>query len=142
MAKKIKTKVKIQIAAGAATPAPPVGPMLAPQGINIAEFCKAFNEATRASAGFNIPAVVTIYEDRTYSFVVKQPPAGELILKATGIAKGSGTPNKKKAGKVTKDQLREIAKRKMVDFNTDDVEQAIKVLAGTAKNMGIEVIGE
>jgi large subunit ribosomal protein L11 len=140
MAKKIKAVVKVQIAAGKATPAPPIGPALAPHGLNIAEFCQKFNAATQAMAGFTIPAEVTIFEDRTFSFVLKTPVTSELIKKAIGIEKGSGAPNKTKVGKITKAQLKEIAEKKMPDLNTTDIEQAIKVVAGTAKNMGVDVI--
>jgi len=141
MAKELKAVVKIQIAAGKATPAPPVGPALAQHGLNIAEFCQKFNAATQAMIGFTIPAEVTIYKDRTYTFKLKTPLASELIIKAIGIEKGSGTPNKVKVGKITKAQLKEIAIKKMPDLNTTDIEQAIKIIAGTAKNMGVEVIG-
>ena len=139
MAKEIKAVVKIQIAAGKANPAPPVGPALAQHGLNIAEFCKAFNDATREKMGFIIPAEVTIYKDRSYDFKLKTPLASELLKKAAGIEAGSGTPNKKMVGKVTKTQLEEIAKTKMPDLNTTDIEQAMKIIAGTAKNMGIEI---
>jgi len=140
MAKIIK-KVKLQIQAGSATPAPPVGPALAPHGINMSEFCQKFNDATKEQVGFKIPVEITIYENRTYDFKVKQPPASELIKKEIGLEKGSGIPNKKKVGKITKAQLRKVAERKMPDLNTNDVEQAMKVIAGTAKNMGVEVEG-
>ena len=140
MAIEIKAKVKVQIAAGKATPAPPIGPALAPHGLNIAEFCQKFNAATQAMAGYTIPAEVTIYKDRSYTFKLKTPLAAELIKKAIGIEKGSGTPNKVKVGKITKAQLKEIAIKKMPDLNTTDIEQAIKIIAGTAKNMGIEVV--
>lgn len=139
MAKKIKAVVKIQIAAGKATPAPPIGPALAQHGLNIAEFCQRFNAATQDKVGFTIPAEVTIYEDRSYEFKLKTPVTSELIKKAAGVERGSGTPNKTKVGKVTKEQIREIAKTKMPDLNTTDIEQAAKVVEGTAKNMGIEV---
>lgn len=139
MAKEIKAVVKIQISAGKANPAPPVGPALAQHGLNIAEFCKAFNDATRDKMGFVIPAEVTIYKDRSYDFKLKTPLASELLKKAAGIETGSGTPNKKMVGKVTKAQLEEIAKTKMPDLNTTDIEQAMKIIAGTAKNMGIEI---
>lgn len=139
MAKEIKAVVKVQIPAGKATPAPPIGPALAPHGLNIAEFCQKFNAATQDKAGFIIPAEVTIYKDRSFSFVMKTPLAAELIRKAIGIEKGSGTPNKTKVGKITKAQLKEIALKKMPDLNTTDIEQAIKIIAGTAKNMGVEV---
>jgi large subunit ribosomal protein L11 len=139
MAKQIKAIVKIQIPAGKATPAPPIGPALAQHGLNIAEFCQKFNAATQAMAGYTIPAEVTIFTDRSYTFKLKTPPASELLKKAAGIEKGSGAPNKTKVGKVTKAQLKEIAVKKMPDLNTTDVEQAMKIIAGTAKNMGIEV---
>lgn len=139
MAKKIKAVVKLQIAAGAATPAPPVGPALAPQGLNIMDFCKQFNDATKTSAGFKIPVEVTIYEDRSFSLIFKQPPASELLKKAAGIEKGSGTPNKTKVAKITRTQLKEVAEKKMQDLNANDIEAAMKIVAGTAKNMGIEI---
>ena len=139
MAKEIKAIVKVQILAGKATPAPPIGPALAPHGLNIAEFCQKFNAATQDKAGFIIPAEVTIYKDRTFSFIMKTPLAAELIRKAIGIEKGSGTPNKTKVGKITKAQLKEIAIKKMPDLNTTDIEQAIKIIAGTAKCMGVDV---
>ncbi len=139
MAKEIKAVVKVQISAGKATPAPPIGPALAPHGLNIAEFCQKFNAETQAMAGYTIPAEVTIYKDRSFSFILKTPLAAELIRKAIGIEKGSGTPNKTKVGKITKAQLKEIALKKMPDLNTTDIEQAIKIIAGTAKNMGVEV---
>jgi large subunit ribosomal protein L11 len=139
MAKEIKAVVKVNIPAGKANPAPPIGPALAQHGLNIAEFCQKFNAATQEMAGFKIPAEVTIYKDRTYTFKLKTPLASELLKKAAGIQKGSGTPNKTKVGKVTKVQLKEIAEKKMPDLNTTDVEQAMKIIAGTAKNMGIEI---
>jgi large subunit ribosomal protein L11 len=139
MAKKIKSIVKLQIQAGKATPAPPIGPSLAPHGLNISEFCQKFNEATKNLMGFKIPVEVKVYEDRTYTFILKQPPASDLIKKAAGIEKGSGTPNKAKVGKITRAQLREIAQKKMPDLNTEDVEQAMKIIEGTAKNMGVTV---
>ena len=139
MAKKVKALVKLHIQAGKANPAPPVGPALAQHGVNIAEFCQKFNDATKDQMGFKIPVVISIFEDRSYNFVLKQPPAAELIKKAIGIEKGSGTPNKKKVGKITKAQLKQVAEKKMPDLNTDDIEQAMKIMEGTAKNMGIEV---
>jgi len=138
--KKIKAVVKLQIPAGQATPAPPVGPALAPHGLNIMAFCQKFNELTKNQQGFTIPVEITVYEDRTYTLVLKQPPASELLKKAAGIEKGSGEPNKTKVGKITRAQLREIAEKKMVDLNTDNIEQAMKIIAGTAKNMGIEIV--
>jgi len=140
MAKEIKAIVKIQISAGKANPAPPVGPALAQHGLNIAEFCQKFNDATRDQMGFTIPAEVTIYKDRTYTFKLKTPPASELIKKTIGIEKGSGQPNKKMVGKINQAQLKEVAKKKLADLNTKDLDQAAKIIAGTAKNMGVEVI--
>src|SRR3990167_2143764 len=139
MAKEIKAIVKIQIDAGKANPAPPVGPALAQHGLNIAEFCKAFNDATKDKMGYTIPAEGTIYKDRSYDFKLKTPLASQLLKKMAGIEKGSGVPNKTKVGKVTKAQLREIAEKKMPDLNTKDIEQAMKIIAGTARNMGIEI---
>jgi|SRR3989344_7833530 len=141
MAKEIKAIVKIQIDAGKANPAPPVGPALAQHGLNIAEFCKAFNDATKDKMGYTIPAEVTIYKDRSYDFKLKTPLASQLLKKMAGIEKGSGTPNKKNVGSVNRVQLKEIAQMKLPDLNTTDIEQAMKVIAGTAKNMGIEVKG-
>jgi len=141
MAKEIKAVVKVQIAAGKANPAPPIGPALAPHGLNIAEFCKAFNDATKDKMGYVIPAEVTIYKDRSFVFKLKTPLASQLLLKAAGVEKGSGEPNKKMVGKVTKAQVKEIAEMKMPDLNTTDIEQAMKIIMGTAKNMGIEVKG-
>ncbi len=139
MAKEIKAVVKIQIPAGRATPAPPIGPALAQHGLNIAEFCQKFNDATKDKMGYTIPAEVTIFTDRTYTFKLKTPPASELLKKAAGIEKGSGTPNKTKAGKITKAQLKEVTEKKLADLNTKDIDQAMKIIAGTAKNMGIEI---
>jgi large subunit ribosomal protein L11 len=140
MAKAIKTTLKLQLPAGAANPAPPVGPALGQHGVNIAQFCQQFNEATKEMKGDVIPAEITIYEDRSFSFVLKTPPASALLKKAAGIEKGSGEPHKTKVGKVTRAQLREIAEKKMVDLNAHDVEAAMKVIEGSAKNMGIEVV--
>jgi len=137
--KKIKAIVKLQIPAAKATPAPPVGPALAQHGLNIAEFCQKFNETTQSQEGFTVPVEITVYEDRTYEFKLKQPPASELLKKAAGIEKGSGEPNRTKVAKISKTQLKEIAEKKMVDLNADDIEQAMKIIEGTAKNMGIEV---
>jgi large subunit ribosomal protein L11 len=141
--KKITGYVKLQIIAGKATPAPPVGPALGQAQVNIMEFCKQFNArtSTREMEGLVIPVVITVYGDRTFSFITKTPPAPVLILKAAGIAKGSGTPNKDKVGKVTSAQIREIATTKMPDLNASSVEQAMKMIAGTARSMGVEVIG-
>ena len=139
MAKKIKATLKIQLEAGKATPAPPIGTALGPQGINIGEFVKQFNDATREKLGQIIPAEITIYEDRTFSFVLKTPPAAYLIRKAAGIEKGSGEPNKKKVGKISKAQAKQIGEEKMVDLNANDAEAAAKIIEGTARSMGIEV---
>lgn len=137
--KKVKAIIKIQIPAGKATPAPPVGQILAPQGVNLSDFCQKFNDATKNSQGFVIPVEVTIFEDRTFTFILKQPPAAELLKKAAGIEKGSGTPNKAKVGKITKAQLKEIAQRKMPDLNADNIDQAMKIVEGTAKSLGITI---
>lgn len=139
MAKKIKTKIKLQLEAGKATPAPPVGTALGPHGVNIADFVRQFNDATKEKEGEIIPVEITVYEDRTFAFVLKTPPAAFLLRKAAGIEKGSGEPNKNKVGTVTKEQVRQIAETKMPDLNTDDIEQAVKIIEGTARNMGIEV---
>ena len=139
MAKKIKTVLKLQISAAKATPAPPVGPALAQHGLNIAEFCQKFNDATKDQEGSTIPVEITVYEDRSYEFKLKNPPASELLTRAAGIEKGSGEPNRKKVAKITKEQLRRIAEQKLPDLNADDIEGAMKIIAGTAKNMGIEV---
>jgi len=139
MAKEIKAVVKVNILAGKATPAPPIGPALAQHGLNIAEFCQKFNAATKDMQGFKIPAEVTIYKDRSYSFKLKTPLASELLKKAAGVEKGSGVPNKAKVGKITKAQLKEIAEKKLPDLNTTDIEQAMKIIGGTARNMGIEI---
>ncbi len=138
--KKVKAIIKLQIPAGKATPAPPVGPALAQHGLNISEFCQRFNDATKDNQGFKIPLEIQVYEDRTYDFILKQPPASELLKKAAAIEKGSGKPNKTKVGKITKEQLRKIAEQKMPDLNCDTIEAAMKIIEGTAKNMGIEVI--
>ena len=137
--KKIKAIVKLQIPAAKATPAPPVGPALAQHGLNIAEFCQKFNEVTKDKTGFKIPVEITVYEDRTYDFKLKSPPASELLKKAAGIEKGSGEPNRTKVAKISKSQLKEIAEKKMADLNANDIEQAMKIIEGTAKNMGIEI---
>jgi large subunit ribosomal protein L11 len=139
MAKKIKAQIKLQIPAGAANPAPPVGSILGPHGINLGEFCARFNDATKEQAGSIIPAEITIYEDRTYEFKLKTPPASDLLRKAAGVTKGSGQPNKTKVGKITKAQVKEIAEKKMPDLNVNSMEAAIRTIEGTAKNMGIEV---
>lgn len=139
MAKKIKTIVKLQIPAGKATPAPPVGTALGPHGLNIGEFVLKFNEATKDMGNDIVPAEVTIYEDRTFGFRLKTPPASDLLRKAAGIEKGSVNPRLSKAGKVSKQQIREIAERKMEDLNANDIEGAIKIIEGTARSMGIEI---
>ena len=138
--KKVKAVVKLQIPAGQATPAPPVGPALGQHGVNIMEFCKAFNAATKGKDNMVTPVILNVYEDRTFDFVVKTPPASVLLKKAANIVKGSGVPNKDKAGRVTRKQVEEIAKIKMPDFNTDDVAQAMKIVEGSARSMGIEVV--
>ena len=140
MAKPVKTILKLQIEAGKANPAPPIGPALGQHGVNIAEFCKQFNDATKEMTGDVIPAEITIYEDRSFTFKLKTPPASALLKKAAGIEKGSGEPNRAKVGKVTKADLRAIAEKKMIDLNANDIDAAMKIIAGTAKNMGIEVI--
>jgi large subunit ribosomal protein L11 len=141
--KKVTAQVKLQIEAGKATPAPPVGPALGQAQVNIMEFCKQFNARTqnKEMAGLIIPVVITVYGDRTFTFITKTPPAAILLLKAAGVAKGSGTPNKEKVGKVTEKQVREIATQKMPDLNAASVETAIKSIKGTARSMGIEVVG-
>jgi len=137
--KKVKIVIRLQIAAGKATPAPPVGTALGPHGINIMEFCKAYNERTQAQAGTVIPAEITVFEDRSFTFVTKTPPAGDLLKKAAGIDKGSATPNRAKVGTVTRDQVREIAETKMDDLNANDIEQAMRIIEGTARSMGVTV---
>jgi len=137
--RKIAAVVKVQLNAGAATPAPPVGTALGPHGVNIMEFCKQYNAATESQRGTVIPVEITIYEDRTFTFVTKTPPAARMILKAAGIEKGSGVPHKTKVGSVTRDQIREIATTKMQDLNAKDLEAAEKIIAGTARSMGIDV---
>lgn len=139
MAKKIKAVIKLLVPAAKATPAPPVGPALAQHGVNITEFCQKFNDATKSQSGFALPVKVTVYEDRTYNFEIKQPLASELLKKAAGIEKGSGEPNRKKIAKISKSQLREIAEKKMADLNASNIEGAEKIIEGTAKSMGIEI---
>jgi large subunit ribosomal protein L11 len=139
MAKKITGIIKLQIPAGQANPAPPVGPALGQQGVNIMAFCKEFNAATQKEAGMVIPVVITVYQDKSFTFITKTPPAAALLKKAAGIAKGSGVPNRDKVGKVTKKQLAEIAKLKMKDLNAFDEDHAVRMVAGTARSMGIEV---
>jgi large subunit ribosomal protein L11 len=137
--KKVLALVKLQIKAGQATPAPPVGTALGQHGVNIMDFCRQYNEATQQYAGQVIPVELTIYEDRTFSFITKQPPAAELLKQAAAVEKGSGEPNRTKVARVSKDQVRQIAERKMVDLNANDIEAAMKVIEGTARSMGIEV---
>ena len=141
MAKKIRTVLTLQLPAGKATPAPPVGTALGPHGINIVEFCKTYNERTAAQSGQIIPAQITIFEDRSFSFILKTPPAADLLRKAAGIEKGSSTTGRDKAGSVTRSQVREIAEQKMADLNAIDIEGASKIIEGTARSMGIEVVG-
>ena len=140
MAKKITGYVKLQIPAGEATPAPPVGPALGQQGVNIMDFCKNFNARTAAQKGLIIPVVITVFADRSYTFITKTPPASILLLKAAGIAKGSGTPNKDKVGKVTKQQVEDIAKTKLPDLNAADLPAAVRIVERTARSMGIDVV--
>ncbi|AKU17843.1 50S ribosomal protein L11 [Luteipulveratus mongoliensis] len=136
--KKASGFIKLQIQAGQATPAPPVGPALGQHGVNIMEFVKAYNAATESQRGNVIPVEITVYEDRSFTFITKTPPAAELIKKAAGVAKGSGEPHKDKVGKLTKDQVREIAEMKMADLNANDIEMASRIIAGTARSMGIQ----
>jgi len=140
MAKKIVAEVKLQIPAGAANPSPPVGPALGQHGVNIMAFCKDFNSRTKGQEGFIIPVVITVYSDKSFTFIMKTPPAGDLLKKAANIAKGSGEPNKNKVGKVTMKQIEEIAKQKMPDLNTSDIESAKKTIMGSARSMGLDVI--
>ncbi len=139
MAKKIAAYIKLQIPAGQANPSPPVGPALGQHGVNIMEFCKAFNAKTQEKMGYIIPVVITVYADRSFSFITKTPPASTLLLKAAGLEKGSGEPNLNKVGKVTRKQVEEIAKTKMTDLNAANVEAAMRIIEGTARSMGIEV---
>src|SRR5882757_5805330 len=139
MAKKVLTLIKLQIPAAAANPAPPVGPALGQHGVNIMEFCKAFNAQTQADAGTIIPVEITVFEDRSFTFITKTPPAAVLIKEAIGIEKGSGEPHREKVGKISQAQLRAIAEKKLQDLNAHDVDQAMKIIAGTARSMGVEV---
>jgi large subunit ribosomal protein L11 len=141
VAKKVLTKIKLQIPAGQASPAPPVGPALGQHGVNIMEFCKAFNAQTQASGSTIVPVEITVFEDRTFTFVTKTPPAAVLLREALGIDKGSGEPNRNKVGAVTREQVRAIAETKMPDLNANDVDAAMKIVEGTARSMGIEVEG-
>ncbi len=140
--KKLAAIIKLQIQAGAANPAPPVGPALGQHGVNIMEFCKAYNAATESQRGQIVPVEISVYEDRSFTFVTKTPPAARLLLKAAGVDKGSGEPHTKKVAKVTMEQVREIAQTKMEDLNANDVDQAAKIIAGTARSMGITVEGK
>jgi len=141
MAKKVLTMIKLQIPAAAANPAPPVGPALGQHGVNIMEFCKAFNAQTQDDAGTIIPVEITVYEDRSFEFITKTPPAAVLIKEAAGIEKGSGEPNREKVGRISSAQVRQIAERKMPDLNANDLDAASKIIAGTARSMGVEVEG-
>jgi len=140
MAKKIAGKLKLMIPAGAANPSPPVGPALGQRGVNIMEFCKAFNEKTKDKAGFKIPVEITVYTDKSFTFVTKQPPATDLIMKAAGIKKGTDNPNTTKVGQITKAKLDEIVEQKIADLNTTDKEMAARIIAGSCRSMGVEII--
>jgi large subunit ribosomal protein L11 len=140
MAKKVLTTIKLQAPGGQASPAPPVGPALGQHGINIMEFCKAFNAQTQGDAGTVIPAVITVYEDRSFTFVTKSPPAAILIKQAAGVEKGSGEPHREKVGTISQAQVRQIAERKFADLNAHDLDQASKIIAGTARSMGVDVV--
>ena len=139
MAKKVMTVIKLQVAGGQANPAPPVGPALGQHGINIQQFCVQFNEKTRDRMGETVPVEISVYEDRSFSFIMKTPPASELIKKAAGISKGSGKPLTEKVGKITKAQVKEIAEKKMEDLNANDIDAAMRIIEGTARQMGVEV---
>ncbi len=140
MAKKMMAQIKLQVEAGKANPSPPIGPALGQHGVNIMDFCKAFNARTANDAGSIIPVVITVYQDRTFTFITKTPPASMLLKKAAKIEKGSGEPNRNKVGKVTRDQLVEIANIKMEDLNASDIDSAVLIIAGTARSMGLEVV--
>ena len=140
MAKKVLTQIKLQAVGGQASPAPPVGPALGQHGINIMEFCKAFNAQTQQDMGTTIPVVITVYEDRSFTFITKTPPAAVLIKQAANVEKGSGEPHREKVGRITQAQLREIAEKKLQDLNANDVDAAAKIIAGTARSMGVEVV--
>ena len=140
MAKKVIGEIKLQIAAGKANPSPPVGPALGQKGVNIMEFCKAFNEKTKEMMGYNIPVVITVYADRSFTFITKQPPVSDLIKKTAGLSKGSDNPLKNKIGKLTKAQVMEIVERKIVDMNTNDKEAAALIVAGSARSMGVTIV--
>ncbi len=141
MAKKVIGQIKLHIPAGKATPAPPVGPALGQQGVNIMDFCKSFNARTAKGEGILTPVVITVYQDHSYTFVTKTPPASVLLARAAGIPKGSGTPNKEKVGKVTRAQVEEIAKTKLQDLNCDTLEAAVRIVEGSARSMGVEIVG-
>lgn len=140
MAKKVIGEIKLQIAAGKANPSPPVGPALGQKGVNIMEFCKAFNEKTKDLMGFNVPVVITVFTDKSFTFITKQPPMSDLIKKSAGISKGTDNPIKNKVGKLTQAQVMEIVERKIVDLNTDDKDQAAKIVAGSARSMGVDIV--
>jgi large subunit ribosomal protein L11 len=140
MAKKVMTQIKLQVEAGKANPSPPIGPALGQHGVNIMDFCKAFNAKTESQAGMIIPVVLTVYQDRSFSFITKTPPASILLKKAAKIAKGSGDPKREKVGSVTREQVEEIAQMKMVDLNANDMEAACEIISGTARSMGIDVV--
>jgi large subunit ribosomal protein L11 len=140
VAKKVTGKIKLQIPAGQANPAPPVGPALGQQGVNIMEFCKAFNAATQSQAGLVVPVIITVYQDKSFTFITKSPPAASLLKRAAGLAKGSAQPNRDKVGKVTRAQLVEIAKAKAKDLNATDLQKAVRMIEGTARSMGVEVV--
>lgn len=140
MAKKVAGYIKLQINAGAANPAPPVGPALGQRGVNIMEFCKAFNEKTKDKMGFKVPTIITVYTDKSFTFITKQPPASALLMKAAGLKKGSDNPLKNKTGKITRAQLMEVVEAKIQDLNTDDKEMAANTIAGQARSMGIEIV--
>ena len=142
MAKKIMTVIKLQIPAGQANPAPPVGPTLGQHGVNIMEFCKAYNQQTMNQLGQIVPVEITVYEDRSFTFVLKTPPAARLLLEAAGLENGSGEPNRQQAGSISRDKVRDIAKVKMPDLNTNDLEAAVRIIEGTARSMGLEVVGD
>jgi len=141
MAKKVKAVIRLYCPAGSANPAPPVGPALGQHGLNIMEFCKQFNAKTQGQDGLTLPVVITAYEDRTFTFIIKSPPCSVLLKRACGVAKASGVPNKEKVGKVTLDQVKEIAKIKLKDLNTENIDKAVNIIKGTARSMGIEVEG-
>jgi large subunit ribosomal protein L11 len=142
VAKKVKTVIKLQIPAGQANPAPPVGPALGQHGVNIMEFCKAYNQQTMNQLGQIVPVEITVFVDRSFTFVLKTPPAAKLLLEAAGLENGSGEPNRQSAGSISRDKVRDIAKVKMSDLNTNDLEAAVRVIEGTARSMGLEVVGD